>query len=140
MNSLIRYRISRFLIFLVLLVNTQSGITFLAHPSKFTAAYELSGNPGEAAIQGFGVLFIMWNVPYAIALINPNKYYVSLWEAIIMQSIGIFGESWILGSIPEIHTVLRASLMRFIIFDAAGLIALILAAWMIKINKRIEVN
>jgi len=42
----------------------------------------------------------MWNVPYLVALWNPRRNRVSLWEALVMQVVGVIGESIILFSIP----------------------------------------
>ena len=71
----------------------------------------------------------MWNVPYAVALIHPLRYRVSLYEATAMQAIGLLGETLILISLPLGHSILQASLMRFITFDGAGLVLLLLAIW-----------
>jgi hypothetical protein len=130
----LRIWIGRALIGLVLLVNAQSALVFFFNPARFAPAYELIGVPGQAAIRGMAVLFLMWNVPYVIALVNPLKYRVSLYEAIAMQSIGLIGESLIFGSLPIEHVVLRGSILRFILFDGSGLVALIAAAWATK-NK-----
>ena len=125
---MIRIWLVRTLIGVVLIINLQSALVFFLNPGKFAPAYELAGVPGQAAIRGFAVLFIMWTVPYLIALINPIKYRVSLYEAIAMLSIAFLGETWILRSLPIEHTLLRESILRFIIFDGGGLIALIVAA------------
>jgi hypothetical protein len=45
-----------------------------------------------------------------------------------MQTVGVIGESLILISLPIGHTILQSSLLRFIAFDAAGVIALLGAA------------
>jgi hypothetical protein len=60
-----------------------------------------------------------------VAFWNPRKYRVSLIEAIAMQSIGLIGESFILSTLGTGHALLRTSIIRFIIFDGAGLIFLI---------------
>ena len=125
--------LARLLIGLVLFINVQSALVFFIRPTGFAPAYELSGVSGIAAIRGFAVLFLMWNVPYAVALINPLKFRVSLYEAIAMQSIGLVGESIIVWGLPAGHEVLQASLLRFILFDGAGLLALIVAAGFTKL-------
>jgi hypothetical protein len=76
-----------------------------------------------------GVLFLMWNVPYAVAFMNPIKHRLSLWEAVIMQAIGVVGESLILLGLPPEYGIARQSILRFIVFDLAGLAFLLLAAW-----------
>jgi hypothetical protein len=135
LNSL---NFARVLIGLVLFINVQSALVFWLNPTLFAPAYELYGIPGWAAIRGFAVLFLMWNVPYAVALINPARHRVSLYEAITMQSIGLVGESLILSTIPLTNAMLRSSILRFILFDGAGLIILAIAAWTTRKTKNLE--
>lgn len=129
-----RVWVARILIGVVLLINVQSALVFWLHPVQFAPAYELYGIPGQAAIRGFALLFLMWNVPYVVALINPVKYRVSLYEAIAMQSIGLVGETFILLTLPMVHIILQGSILRFILFDGAGLVALVIAAFVTKIS------
>ena len=42
-------------------------------PATCRAGFELSGAAGEAAVRGMGVLFLMWNVPYAVALVASRS-------------------------------------------------------------------
>jgi hypothetical protein len=133
-----RLWLSRILIGSVLIINIQSALAFFLFPSRYAPAYELMGVPGQAAIQGFAVLFLMWNVPYCFALIHPIRNRVSLYEAIMMQSIGLIGETLILKSIPMEYVILRKSILRFIIFDGGGLIALFIAAWSTKQKRQIS--
>jgi hypothetical protein len=44
-----------------------------------------------------------------------------------MQGIGLAGETLLLRSIPGTHVSLRASILRFVIFDAVGLLLLLFA-------------
>jgi len=136
------YRIwlARTLIGIVFIINVQSAVVFFANPARFAPTYELTGISGQAAIRGFAVLFIMWNVPYVVALINPIKYRISLYEAIAMQIIGLAGESLILQSLPTEHTILRDSILRFIVFDGSGLVSLISAAWITKPDTEALLN
>ena len=120
--------IARLLIGSVLFVNVQCAILFVTIPADFAPGFELSGPVGEAILRGLGVLFLMWNVPYAVAAYDPLKHRRSLYEAIAMQAIGFFGESWILWQTPPGHPALTASVIRFIIFDGVGLLVLCLAA------------
>lgn len=118
----------RVLIFLVLAMNLQCALAYIFDPLPYVAPFELSGEPGRAAVVGIGILFVMWQVPYVFALVHPLRHQRSLFEAVIMQAIGLLGESLLLRSIPLTHTALRASILRFIIFDAGGLLLLIVAA------------
>jgi hypothetical protein len=128
---LIRLWLSRILVGTVLVINVQCALAFILRPAAYAPGFELSGGAGEGMVRGMGVLFLMWNVPYAVAALNPRKHRLSLFEAITMQTIGLVGESAILLSLPSGHVIVRQTIMRFIIFDGAGLAALLLAAWIV---------
>jgi hypothetical protein len=127
MRKKTRLWIGRLLIGIVLFINLQSAVTFLSKPEVYAPLYELSGTVGRVTIQGFGVLFLMWNVPYAVAVIQPSKFRISLYEAVAMQGIGLIGESIIIWRLPPEHAILTKSIFRFIIFDGVGLVALLFA-------------
>ena len=123
-----RLNLARGLIGVVIFFNMQAALVFLLWPQNYISAFELEGVIGEAMLRGLGVLFLMWNVPYAVALWNPIRYRISLYEALVMQTIGLVGESLIFATVPEIHILVRASIMRFMAFDALGLLLLFAAA------------
>jgi len=123
-----RLLLPRLLILLVLAMNLQCALAYIFNPLPYVAPFELSGEPGRAAVVGIGILFVMWQVPYVFALVHPERNRRSLLEAILMQAIGLVGESLLLRSMPLAHTALRASILRFIIFDAGGLLLLLTAA------------
>ena len=128
--------IARLLIGIVTLWNLQAAFVFIFFPSRFVNAYELSGTAGEADIRGFGILFLMWNVPYLFALKDPIRYQLALTFALWMQSIGLIGESFILSTVYVEYVFLRNSILRFIIFDGIGLLLLAIAYWITKIKSR----
>jgi len=129
-----RIWLSRLLTGIVTAWNVQAGIVFILWPETFVNAYELAGIPGEAAVRGSGILFLMWNVPYLYAVVDPIRYKLGLIFAILMQSIGLIGESYIVSNLPVEYPVLRASIMRFILFDGVGLLILF-AAWILIKNR-----
>jgi hypothetical protein len=116
--------VARILIAVVVAWNLECALAFLLNPGAFAQGFELSGIPGQAAVRGMAVLFVMWNIPYLVALWNPKRNRVSLWEALAMQVVGVIGESIILLTLSPGHAVLHASLLRFIAFDVAGVVAL----------------
>lgn len=118
----------RVLILLVLAMNLQCALAFIFNPQPYVTPFELSGEPGRAAVVGIGILFVMWQVPYVFALVNPKSKFHSLVESVLMQTIGLVGEAFLLRSIPLAHAALRASILRFVIFDAVGLLLLLIAA------------
>ncbi|MEW5867998.1 MAG: hypothetical protein AB1894_01890 [Chloroflexota bacterium] len=131
-----RIWLSRILIGIVLLWNVQCALAFIWSPDAFAPSFELSGAPGAGMVRGMGVLFLMWNVPYAVALFDPVRRRLSLYEAIAMQTIGLLGESLILWGLPGEHLVVRQSVLRFIAFDGSGLVLLLLAAWFTRARQR----
>jgi hypothetical protein len=128
----VRLWLGRLLIGIVLIWNVQCALIFLLAPETFAPGFELGGAAGAAAVRGMGVLFLMWNVPYAVALWHPVRHRVSLYEAVAMQTIGLIGESLILWSLGGAHPVAAGSVTRFIAFDGAGVVLLALAAWVTR--------
>ena len=117
----------RVLIAVVLFFNLQAAVAFLTRPAVYMGGFGLRGNVGEQMVRGMGLLFLMWNIPYAFALADPLCNRTSLIEAVIMQAIGLVGESAILllgGPYPD---PIPATLMRFILFDGGGLVLLLAA-------------
>ena len=85
--------VARGLIGLVLAWNLQCAVAFIGLPSQYSPAFGIPDPTGSVIVRGFGLLFLMWNVPYAFALAHPVRHRTSLIEAIIMQGIGLLGES-----------------------------------------------
>ncbi len=123
--------LARLAIGLVVGWNLECAVSFLTHPQHFAPSFELDGIGGEAAVRGVGILFVMWNIPYLVALWHPLRHRLSLCEAWGMQLAGLLGETWLLTTLPVGHLLLRTSIQRFIWFDAAGLLALTVAGGLI---------
>ena len=124
--------LARVLITLVLFMNIQCALAFILKPDLYAPAYELSGVPGQAAIRGMGILFLMWNVPYVFAALHPIKFHWSLVQSILMQAIGWIGETLLYLSLPCGYAQLSEAVQRFMLFDGGGLIVLIIAAWLVQ--------
>ena len=122
-----RLLLPRVLIFLVVAMNLQCAFAYIFNPLPYVAPFELSGEPGRVAVIGIGILFVMWQVPYVFALVHPQRNRRSLLEANLMQGIGLAGETLLLRFIPEVHASLKASILRFVLFDAVGLLLLLFA-------------
>jgi len=123
---------ARLLITFVLFWNLQAAVQFMFNPGVFAPSFQLEGVPGRAAVAGFGILFLMWQVPYGFALLHPVRFRVSLWTALIMQTIGVVAESILLSTIPGEYPLLRGSIIRFIFFDGAGVLILIPALILVR--------
>jgi hypothetical protein len=124
----LRNWIARLLIFLIVADNFQAAILFLFHPDGVASSFELTGLISNSIIQGMGLLFLMWCVPYVVALINPAGNRVSLYESIAMQAIAVVGETTLLILLPVKLPSLEATVLKFVVFDLGGLVLLLLAA------------
>ena len=118
--------IARILVAAVLAMNVMCAIQFIAWPSSFAPAYSLEGAGALAAVQGFGVCFLMWNATYPPVIANPAKRRTLFSVVIAQQAIGLAGETLILVGIDPTAAV-HASIIRFMAFDAAGLVLLVAA-------------
>jgi hypothetical protein len=127
--------LSRAAIAIVLFFNLQCAIQFLISPADYAAGFELIGLPGTIFIRGTAILFLMWNVPYVFALFHPQRYRISYLQAILMQFIAVTGETILRVSLPAGHSLLNASLGRFILFDGFGLVLLIIGYLLIPRGK-----
>lgn len=83
-------------------------------------------------MRGMGVLFLMWNIPYMVALWHPVRHRVSLYEASAMQAIGLVGEVGIWFAYPGLAGTLQNTIARFIAFDALGMLLLLIAIWITR--------
>lgn len=122
--------IARIFIGVVTFFNLQCAVIFLLFPQRYAPAFEVTGVPGASLVSALGILFLMWNVPYLFALWHPRKYRISLIQAVLMQAVGLLGETILFFNTPTEHLLLRQTAVRFILFDGGGLL-LLLAAFLI---------
>ncbi len=108
----------------VFAVNVDCALSFIVSPEAHMGAYELSGVAGVAAVRGLGVAFLMWNVTYPAFILRPAKWPVLGWVVLVQQLVGLVGESLILAGLPAGHEVLAQGILRFIVFDGAGLVVM----------------
>jgi hypothetical protein len=111
----------------VLAWNLSAAIPYLLWPADYAGAFELSGVPGRAAVRGFGILFLMWAVPFIPSILHPVRHRVAFVCVLAMQAIGLGGETLMLLGLPAGHGALRATGLRFIAFDGVGLGILLIA-------------
>lgn len=130
---------ARGLIGFVFFFNIQCAFLFVVFPSRYCDGFGLNGITGEKIVQSFGILFLMWNIPYFFALMHPSKNALSLIEAIAMQATGLTGESLLVMSIPDDAIIVRETITRFITFDGVGLLLLLAAGWLVKLNM-VKIN
>ena len=116
---------------LVFAINVQCAASFVLWPDAYAPSFEVAGVPGAAAVQGLGIAFLMWNATYPAVIANPRRFRALYAVVLVQQAVGLASESWILLSLPAGHAALAASIVRFIAFDAAGLVLMAAAfAWL----------
>ena len=116
--------VARVLVALVFFVNVQCALQFVLWPGAYTAAYQLEGASAEAIVQSFGICFLMWNATYPPVIAHPGKHRVLFTVVLAQQLIGLFGETLLYFSLGSELAMLASSVLRFIIFDALGLVLL----------------
>ncbi len=119
---------ARALIAPVLLWNLSAALPFVADPASYAPAFELQGVPGLILVRSLGLLFLMWNVPYVPALLDPLRHRVCVSVILAQQALGWAGEVAMAFTLPAGHTALFETGLRFILFDSAGLVLLALAS------------
>jgi len=131
--------IARIAVGVVFIVNVQCALGFVVDPGAYAAAYELAGVPGEVAVRGLGVAFLMWNVTYPLVIWRPQAHRTLFGVVLVQQLVGLVGESAIALMLPAGHAVLADGIGRFIAFDAFGLvlmgIAFALLVWRTRREK-----
>jgi hypothetical protein len=127
--------ISRILIGLVFVVNIQCAGAFVFNPAAYMHGFGLDTIVGEQMVRALGLLFVMWNVPYAFALADPVRHRISLMEVVIMQAVGVVGETAILLFGGPFPPPISTTITRFILFDGIGLILLAAALLQVQIKK-----
>lgn len=129
--------LARVAFLLVFALNVQCAVSFVLWPEGYAAAFELSGAAGAAAVQGLGIAFLMWNVTYPAVIANPLRFRAVAVIVLVQQVVGLVGESWLRLGLPAGHAALAASIERFALFDAAGLVLMAAAfAWLLRTERR----
>jgi len=131
-----RIWIARALIVLVFAINVQCALQFILWPDAFTAAYQVEGASAEVVVRTVGICFLMWNATYPPVIVQPDRFRVLFGVVIAQQVIGLVGESLLLAYLHPGLEVLASSITRFVAFDAAGLVLLVIAFLLSRAKKR----
>ena len=119
----------------VFLMNVSCALAFILQPESYSPGFEVAGVPGRIYVQGLGILFLMWNATYPLVIFHPIRYRALFVVVLIQQAIGFAGETWLWLTLPAGHSPLRATGLRFIIFDGIGLITMAEAYWLLRKSK-----
>jgi hypothetical protein len=120
----------------VLVLNLSAALPYLIQPARYLPGFELEGAVGEALVRGLGVLFLMWNATYPPVIAAPDRHKTLFAVVLAQQLIGIVGEVWIAVTLPAGHAALRATGLRFLLFDGAGLAAMTTAFILLHARRR----
>ncbi len=124
--------IARIAVGAVFVMNVWCALDFVIDPGAYAPAYELSGVAGQAAVQGLGVAFLMWNVTYPLVIARPSTHLTLYAVVLAQQVVGLVGETIISLSLPAGHATLAAALERFIVCDGIGLLAMAVAFALVR--------
>ncbi len=113
----------------VFFFNVTCALAFILQPERYQGGFEVSGEPGTIAVQGFGILFLMWNATYPPVIFNPARQKTLFAVLLVQQAIGVAGETWLWLSLPPGHAALYETGLRFILFDGLGLALMSAAFW-----------
>ena len=127
--------LARIIVGAVFLMNVSCALAFILQPESYSPGFEVAGVPGMIYVQGLGILFLMWNATYPLVIFHPIRYRALFVVVLIQQAIGFAGETWLWLTLPAGHSPLRATGLRFIIFDGIGLITMAGAYWLLRKSK-----
>ena len=130
---------ARAMVAIVFAWNVLCALQFVLLPEEYAMGYGLAPTVANGAlVSGIGVAFLMWNVTYPLVIANPARYRVLFGVVLAQQLVGLLGETiiWLrLSGAGVADGAMAAGIMRFVVFDAAGLVmmgvafALMLRVW-----------
>ncbi len=118
--------LARLALVVVFFFNVSCALAFVVRPAAYAPGFEVSGVVGQVIVRGIGILFLMWNVTYPLAIRDPWRYRWLFLIVIIQQVIGLTGETWMLLTLPPGHAALATTGWRFVAFDGGGLVAMLI--------------
>ena len=102
---------------LVFAINVQCAASFVLWPDVYAPSF-------------------MWNATYPAVIASPLRFRAVAVIVLVQQAIGLAGESWLRFGLPAGHAALSASIERFILFDAAGLVLMAAAfGWLLWVKR-----
>ena len=126
--------LARLMLTVVFCFNVSCALPFVARPEAYAPSFEVSGVAGEALVRGMGILFLMWNVTYPLAIWHPYRYRWLFLSISVQQAIGLTGETWMLLTLPPGHAALAETGRRFIAFDGGGFAAMLVAFTLMQLT------
>lgn len=119
--------VARALVTAVFAINVQCALQFVAAPAAYAPAYQVEGPGALAFVQTVGILFLMWNATYLPVIAQPARHRACFAVIVAQQALGLASETALRAGMGPDLAGLSASIARFIAFDAAGLVLLVVA-------------
>ena len=129
--------LARLVVGMVFFFNVTCALAFVIQPDRYAPGFEVSGVPGRTLVRGVGILFLMWNATYPPVLFRPEEHQTMFAVVLIQQAIGVAGETWMWATLPAGHPALRATGLRFMAFDAAGLVGMTAIFWLLRKRRKL---
>ena len=126
--------LARLVVGTVFFFNVTCALAFVARPDQYAPGFEVGGVPGRVVVRGIGILFLMWNATYPPVLVRPDRHRTLFAVILAQQAIGLAGETWMWATLPPGHAALRATGLRFITFDGAGLVGMGLIFGLLRLS------
>jgi hypothetical protein len=131
--------IARAAVAIVFCLNVMCAVQFILNPIGYAAGYGLPATEEAGTlVAGLGVAFLMWNVTYPAVIVSPLRFQTLYVIVLIQQAVGLVGESCILAHLVEIGLgggAMAAGIIRFVAFDAGGLILMLVAFIVLAAHK-----
>ncbi|MRS11911.1 MAG: hypothetical protein EG823_02415 [Actinobacteria bacterium] len=127
--------LARLAVAAVFAVNIECALAFVLRPDRYAGGLELAGVPGQTAVRGLGIAFLMWNATYPPVIWRPKENRTLFAVVLTQQTVGLAGEAWLRLGLPVGHTALASTLERFAVFDAAGLVVMAAAFVALHFSK-----
>ncbi|MBN2840906.1 MAG: hypothetical protein JXP37_08140, partial [Coriobacteriia bacterium] len=92
--------IARLAVGAVFIINVHCALSFITQPGRYAGGFGLSDLPGQVAMRGLGIAFLMWNATYPLVIWDPRRYRALFGVVLAQQAIGLLGEVWLLLTLP----------------------------------------
>ena len=126
---------ARILVLAVFLCNMECVYSFMAHPERAIGAYQLAGLGAEPVARSIGISFLLWNCTFPLVIYKPDRYRTVFGIVVFQQAIALILEIWLLGTLGPEQQILSNAIIKFIRFDAPGIVFLISAFILTRPSK-----
>jgi len=134
-NGAWRLWLARILVLAVFACNMECVYSFMVHPERAIAAYQLAGLGAEPVARSIGISFLLWNCTYPLVIFKPDRYRTVFAIVVMQQALALILEIWLLFTLGPEQQILAKAIIKFIRFDAPGIVFLSMAFYMARPSK-----